>query len=111
MGDAFCQYELSRSNGIVLQLWRQLASCGLTGPTQTQTTNTSRIATAGSWILQRNPVTFPVAVDAASEITAIIPDSGGQGMTVGATITGTNLDGATAVTFTGTGVTATIGSG
>src|SRR5437867_9949619 len=50
----------------------------LTGPTQTQTTNTSPIAPAGSWILQRNPVAFPVAVAGAAEGTGSIPDSGGR---------------------------------
>jgi hypothetical protein len=44
-------------------------------------------------------------------ITTLSPDSGAPGATLGATITGTNLSGATAVTFSGTGVTATIGTG
>src|SRR5205085_10555345 len=42
-------------------------------------------------------------------ITAITPSSALPPATFDATITGTNLTGATAVTFRGTGVTATIG--
>jgi hypothetical protein len=44
-------------------------------------------------------------------ITAITPASGPQRGLVNATITGTNLLGASVIAFTGTGVTATIGSG
>ncbi len=44
-------------------------------------------------------------------VTAISPSSGGQGTAVAATIMGSNLSGATAVRFGGSGVTATIGNG
>src|SRR5437867_258534 len=44
-------------------------------------------------------------------ITGITPSSGAAGSSLPATITGTNLDGATAVAFSGSGVTATIGTG
>lgn len=44
-------------------------------------------------------------------ITGILPVSGIRGATVEAVISGTLLTGATAVTFAGTGITATIGSG
>ncbi|PYR96666.1 MAG: hypothetical protein DMG16_27190, partial [Acidobacteria bacterium] len=44
-------------------------------------------------------------------ITGITPSSGTAGSSLPATITGTDLDGATAVSFSGSGVTATIGTG
>src|SRR5437867_4478436 len=44
-------------------------------------------------------------------ITGITPSSGTAGSSLPATITGTDLDGATAVAFSGSGVTATIGTG
>jgi len=44
-------------------------------------------------------------------ITAIAPQSGNRGDVLVGSISGTNLDGATAVTFSGSGVTATIGTG
>jgi hypothetical protein len=44
-------------------------------------------------------------------ITSILPSSGNQGASVSATIGGTSLTGATAVAFSGTGVTAVIGTG
>src|SRR3989454_12541510 len=54
---------------------------------------------------------FTVAPPAAPAITGISPSSGTPGTSVPATISGTNLNGATAVTFSGSGVTATIGTG
>src|SRR3989442_9749907 len=44
-------------------------------------------------------------------VTGITPSSGAAGTSQPATISGTDLDGATAVTFSGSGVTATIGTG
>src|SRR5438552_14329305 len=44
-------------------------------------------------------------------VTGITPSSGAAGTSQPATISGTNLNGATAVTFSGSGVTATIGTG
>jgi len=44
-------------------------------------------------------------------ITGVSPSIGTQGFSIASTITGTNLTGATAVTFSGTGVSATIGPG
>src|SRR5439155_5934921 len=44
-------------------------------------------------------------------ITGISPSSGTAGTSLGATISGSNLGGATAVAFSGSGVTATIGTG
>src|SRR5207247_10905454 len=43
--------------------------------------------------------------------TGISPSSGAAGTSLGATISGSNLGGATAVAFSGSGVTATIGTG
>src|SRR5262249_14262641 len=43
-------------------------------------------------------------------ITGISPSAGSQGATFAATITGTDLNDVTSVTFSGTGVTATIGN-
>jgi len=54
---------------------------------------------------------FTVASSVVPAISGINPSSGTQGTTMGATISGTDLLGATAVTFSGSGVTATIGSG
>jgi hypothetical protein len=48
------------------------------------------------------------SVDPQLTVSSISPASGAQGATVTATITGTNLTGATFVGFTGTGVTAAI---
>lgn len=48
---------------------------------------------------------------AVPAITGILPVSGVRGATVEAVISGTNLAGATAVTFSGSGVAASIGSG
>jgi YVTN family beta-propeller protein len=50
-------------------------------------------------------------VPAPPSITSITPSTGVQGTTVNATISGTNLAGATSVNFVGAGVTASIGSG
>src|SRR5207249_4161917 len=44
-------------------------------------------------------------------ITGISPSSGAAGTSLRATISGSNLGGATAVSFSGSGVTATIGTG
>src|SRR5256886_14631453 len=44
-------------------------------------------------------------------ISGITPSSGTAGTSLPVTITGTDLDGATAVSFSGSGVTATIGTG
>src|SRR5437870_12525694 len=44
-------------------------------------------------------------------VTGITPSSGAAGTSQPATISGTGLGGATAVTFSGSGVTATIGTG
>src|SRR5438309_389989 len=44
-------------------------------------------------------------------ITGITPSSGAAGTSLPATISGSNLNGATAVSFSGSGVTATIGTG
>src|SRR5437867_12409093 len=44
-------------------------------------------------------------------ITGITPSSGTAGSSLPATISGSNLSGATAVSFSGSGVTATIGTG
>src|SRR5438093_1513682 len=54
---------------------------------------------------------FTVTSPAPPAITGISPSSGTPGTSVPATISGTNLNGATAVTFSGSGVTATIGTG
>src|SRR5437870_4883040 len=54
---------------------------------------------------------FAVTQPAEPAITGISPSSGTAGTSVPATISGTNLNGATAVTFSGSGVTATIGTG
>src|SRR5207253_2295501 len=48
---------------------------------------------------------------AVPRITSITPPSGAAGTNLSTTILGTNLNRATSVTFSGTGVTATIGSG
>ncbi|MEW6159676.1 MAG: choice-of-anchor D domain-containing protein, partial [Verrucomicrobiota bacterium] len=53
---------------------------------------------------------FEVKV-AAPSIVSLTPNSGGRDAIISATITGTKLSGATTVTFSGTGLTATIGSG
>ncbi len=47
----------------------------------------------------------------APTITGISPSSGRQGSTIQATISGTNLSGATSVSFSGAGVTAVLGTG
>src|SRR5213593_608275 len=54
---------------------------------------------------------FTVTSPAPPAITGISPSSGTPGTSVPATISGTDLNGATAVTFSGSGVTATIGTG
>src|SRR3989442_3565922 len=54
---------------------------------------------------------FTVTSPAPPAITGISPSSGTPGTRVPATIRGRNLNGATAVTFSGSGVTATIGTG
>src|SRR5262249_57865439 len=75
-------------------------------PTDTRTlTVTSAIGTSPPF------AGFTVTPPGAPSITAISPSSGSRGTSVPATISGTNLSGATAVTFSGSGVTATIGTG
>src|SRR2546422_2313733 len=54
---------------------------------------------------------FTVTSPAPPAITGISPSSGIPGTSVPATISGSNLSGATAVSFSGSGVTATIGTG
>src|SRR2546428_703177 len=54
---------------------------------------------------------FTVTSPAPPAITGISPPAGTPGTSVPATISGTNLNGATAVSFSGSGVTATIGTG
>src|SRR5439155_1480936 len=54
---------------------------------------------------------FTVTSPAPPAITGISPSSGTPGTSVPATISGSNLNGATAVTFSGSGVTATIETG
>jgi sugar lactone lactonase YvrE len=52
-----------------------------------------------------------VGTGSTPTITAIAPNSGMQGSVVSTIISGTNLSGATQINFSGSGVTATIGSG
>src|SRR5512143_1323532 len=65
--------------------------------------------------LKSAPDTVVITVESAQvpppTITGIDTTAGNPGATVNAVITGTNLDGATAVTFDGAGVTAAIRSG
>jgi sugar lactone lactonase YvrE len=56
-------------------------------------------------------VSAPPTAGVAPVLTSLSATSGLQGTTVAATISGLNLSGATAVIFSGTGVTATISSG
>jgi hypothetical protein len=56
---------------------------------------------------ERLTVTAPLPL---ATITSIVPASGSRGTTVNATINGTNLAGATAVAFSGTGITAVPGA-
>src|ERR1051326_753601 len=91
----------------------------------TQITDASGIATIGSWILaagintltataygpaQGNPVTFTATGFPPTIITGINPNTGNLGATLAVTITGTNVNGATAADFGG-GVTVRIGTG
>ena len=54
---------------------------------------------------------YTIAVTPAPTLSSITPSSGAEGTSFSAAIAGTNLTGATAVTFSGSGVTAAIGSG
>ena len=56
-------------------------------------------------------VVVPAITANLPTVTVISPSSGVQGSSITATISGTGLSGATAVTFSGAGVTATIGDG
>jgi hypothetical protein len=78
------------------------------------------VAPGASLGLHTVTVTTPVGTSPAfsgftvaslPSITAISPNTGAQGTTLGATITGTDLLGASGVKFSGSGVAATIGSG
>jgi hypothetical protein len=61
-------------------------------------------------VIRFNNITTP-PVTPVPALISISSSSGNQGSTVSATIAGTNLTGATAVSFSGSGVTATINSG
>jgi large repetitive protein len=58
-----------------------------------------------------SPVLMQMITAQPPLIISISPDTGYQGTTVLATVSGSNLAGASSVTFSGTGVTATIGAG
>jgi N-acetylneuraminic acid mutarotase len=96
--------------GPAMQAFSEEAGQGVTF-NSTQIFSVSNIFLSGNATFASRVQVLDTSTDPQPTISSISQTAGAQGATINATISGTNLTGATSIVFTGTGVSATILSG